>query len=48
MQFTRTGRTAYSFGTLTMATLPKRFIDATKDPDPYQKAMEEAKKAVMQ
>lgn len=27
-------RRTLSFGILTMASLPKRFIDATRDPDP--------------
>lgn len=29
-----------TFGTLTMASLPKRFIDATRDPDPNLEKME--------
>lgn len=34
--------------TLTMASLPKRFIDATNLPDPYIEAQKEAQKAVKQ
>lgn len=32
----------------TLWALPKRFIDASGDPDPYLEAIEEAKRATIQ
>ena len=35
-------------GILTIAMLPKRFIDATNDPDPYQDAIDESQTETIQ
>ena len=38
----------YKNATLTLSTLPKRFIDATREPDPYREAEIEAQGATKQ